>query len=111
MKKTVLEVVPSPRGKSMVGLRWIYKVKHAVDGSIKKYKAKFVAKGFSQVEGVDYEETFAPVTIYSSIRFIIALVVQMRWKIHKMDVKVTFLNGVVEEEAYIEHLEGCMTYE
>ena len=53
--------VPRPEGKSVVTSKWIYKIKHAVDGSIKKYKARFVARGFSQVEGIDYEETFAHV--------------------------------------------------
>lgn len=73
MKNNVWEVVSRPEGKSMVGSIWIYKVKNAVDGSIKKYKAKFVAKGFSHVEGVDYEDTFAPFARYSSIRSILAL--------------------------------------
>ena len=86
----------------MVGSRRIYKVKHAVDGNIEKYKAIFVTKGLSQVEGVDYEETIALVATYSSIITIIALSMQMGWKIHQMDVKTAFLNGVVEEEICIE---------
>jgi hypothetical protein len=61
MKNDVWEIVPRPKGKSMVDSRWLYKVKHATDGNIEKYKAWFVARGFSQKEGVDYEETFAPV--------------------------------------------------
>jgi len=72
-------------------------VKHASDVRNKKYKAIFLSKGFSQVEGVDYEETFSHVAIYSSIRTIRELASQMRWKIYHMDVKVTFFNGVVEE--------------
>ena len=77
-------------------------IKHVVDGSIEKYKEIFVAQGSSQKEGIDYEETFAPVVRYTSIRTIIALVVVMKWKIHQMDVKTTFLNGVFEEEVYVE---------
>ena len=73
------EVVPRPVGKSVVGSRWIYEVKQVADGSVEKYKARFVAWGFSQVEGIDYEETFAPVTRYSSIRSILALSAQMGW--------------------------------
>jgi hypothetical protein len=61
MKNDVWEVVPRPEGKSVVTSRWLYKLKHDADGSIEKYKARFVARGFSQVEGVDYDETFAPV--------------------------------------------------
>eukprot|EP00253_Pinus_taeda_P004441 PITA_04441 len=74
MKSNVWEEVLRPENKSVVGSRWIYKVKHADDGSIEKYKAGFVAKGFSHVEGVDYEETFALVARYSSIKAILALV-------------------------------------
>ena len=73
MKNQVWEVVPRPDGKKVVGSRWIYKVKHASDESVEKYEARFVAKGFSQKEGIDYEETFAPVARYSSIRTIISV--------------------------------------
>eukprot|EP00253_Pinus_taeda_P009379 PITA_09379 len=59
MKNNFREVVPRPANKSIVGSRWIFKVKQAVDGSIEKYKAIFVARGYSQVEGIDYEDTFA----------------------------------------------------
>jgi hypothetical protein len=59
LKNDVWDVILRPEGKSLVTSKWIYKIKHAVDGSIEKYKARFVARGFSQVEGVDYDETFA----------------------------------------------------
>ena len=59
--------MPRPEGKKVVGSKWIYKVKHAADESMEKYKACFVAKGFSQKEGIDSEETFTPVSKYSSI--------------------------------------------
>ena len=68
MKNQVWEVVPRPEGKKVVGSRWMYKVKHATDESVEKYKARFVAKGFSQKDSIDYEETFAPIAKYSSIR-------------------------------------------
>jgi hypothetical protein len=67
LKNDVWDVVPRPEGKYVVTSKWIYKIKHVVDGSIEKYKARFVARGFSQVEGVDYDETFAPVARYTSI--------------------------------------------
>ena len=73
VRNSAWEIVPRPEGKSVVGSRWIYKVKQAADGSVEKYKARFVARGFSQIEGIDYEETFAPVARYSSIRTILAL--------------------------------------
>jgi hypothetical protein len=101
IKSDVWEIVPGPKNKDMVSSKWIYKIKHAVDESIEKNKARFVTRGFSQNEGIDYEETFAPVAKYTSIRTIIALTAKMKWKLHQMDVKTTFLNGVIEEEVYI----------
>ena len=98
--------MPRPEGKKVVRSRWIYKVKHTTDRSVEKYKVRFVAKGFSQKEGIDYEETFAPVSRYSSIRTIISLVAEMGWRVHQMHVKTTFLNGVIEEEVYIEQPKG-----
>ena len=62
--------------------KWIYKIKHAVDGSIDKYKARFVARGFSQKEGINYEETFAPIARYTSIISVLSLATIMKWKIH-----------------------------
>ena len=103
MKNDVWNIVPKLEGKCVVSSKWIYKIKHVVDGSIEKYKARFVARGFSQKEGIDYEETFAPVARYTSIRAIMALVSMMKWDLHQMDVKTAFLNGVIEEEVYIEH--------
>ena len=102
MKNDVWDVVPRPEGKFVVTSKWIYKIKHAADGSIEKYKARFMSRGFSQKEGIDYEETFAPVARYTSIRSVLALDAVMKWKIHQMDVKTAFLNGVVEEEVYVE---------
>ena len=91
--------------------KWIYKIKHAVDGSIEKYKAQFVVHGFSQKEGIDYEETFTLVARYTSIRVIRALAAKLGWKLHQMDVKTVFLNGVVEEEVYVEQPLGFETHD
>jgi hypothetical protein len=95
MKNDVWDIVLRSKGTSVVTSKWIYKIKHAVDGSVKKYKARFVARGFFQVEGIDYEETFAHVSRYTSICTIIALVASMGWKLHQMDVKKAFLNGEI----------------
>ena len=102
MKNEVQDVVPRSKGKSIVTSKWIYKIEHAADGSIEKYKARFVAHGFSHKEEIDYEETFAPAAKYTSIRSVLALAAMMKWKIHQMDVKIAFLNCVVEEEVYVE---------
>ena len=104
--KSAWEIVPRLDDKSMVGSRWIYKVKKAANGILEKYKAKFVAWGFSQIKGIDYDETSAPIAWYSSIRSILAVSKQMGWCIHQMDVKIMFLNGIIEEEVYIEKPEG-----
>ena len=82
LKNDVWDVVPRLEGKSVVTSKWIYKIKHAGDGSIEKYKARFLARGFSQVEGVDYHATFSPVSQYTSIRSIISLAASMGWKLH-----------------------------
>ena len=111
MTSDVWEVVPRPSNKSVVGSRWIFRIKYAADGSIEKFKARFVAKGYAREEGIDYEETFALVARYTSIRFVIALAAQMGWEIHQMDVKTVFLNGVIEEEVYIEQPEGFETHD
>ena len=75
--------------------KWIYNIKHVADGNIEKYKVVFVARGFSQKEGIDSEETFAPLARYTSIISVLSLATMMKWKICQMDVKTAFLNGVV----------------
>jgi hypothetical protein len=106
VRNDVWEVVLRPVGKSILTSRWLYKTKYDADGSIEKYKARFVARGFSQIEGVDYDETFTPVGRYISIRSIISIAAKMGWSIHQMDVKTAFLNGFIDEEVYIEQPHG-----
>ena len=84
MKNVVWDVVSRPKGKFVVSSKWIYKIKHAIDESIKEYKERFVAHGFSQKEGIDYEKTFALVARYTSNRSIHALAAVMKWKIHQI---------------------------
>eukprot|EP00253_Pinus_taeda_P035669 PITA_35669 len=101
----LVEAEPS-KFKEVEHEEWIYKIKQVVDGSIEKYKARFVARGFSQEEGIEYEETFAPTTRYTTIISLVSLSSTMGWNIHQMDVKTTFLNGTIDEEVYIEQPEG-----
>jgi hypothetical protein len=82
IKNYAWEIVPRPKRKDVVSSKWICKIEHVVDGSIEKYKARFVSHGFSQKEGIDYEETFSHVDRYTSIRTIIALAAKMKWKLH-----------------------------
>ena len=65
IKNDFWDVVPIPKDKSLVSSKWIFKTKHSIDGSIEIFRARFVARGFSQKEGIDYEETFSPVEIYA----------------------------------------------
>lgn len=111
VQNCVWDVVPRPQDKLVVSSRWLDKVKQVANGSVEKHTARFVAHGFSQVKGIDYDETFAPVARYSSIIFILALSTQMGWKIHQMDMKATFLNGKIKEEVYIEKPEGFETFD
>ena len=90
-----------PPGKSVVGCKWIYKIKTRSDESIERYKACLIAKGFTQEYGIDYEETFAPVTRISSVHALLAVTAASKWDIFQMDVKNAFLNGDLSEEVYM----------
>ena len=106
VQNDVWHIIPKPKDKSVVSSKWLWKIKYALDGSIEIHKARFVARGFSQKAGIDYEETFAPVARFTSVRTIIAIATAKGWKVHQMDVKTAFLNRVINEEVYIEQLEG-----
>jgi hypothetical protein len=111
IQNDVWDVVPRPKEKYVVSSKWIYKTKHVVDGSIKKCKARFVARGFYRKEGIDYEEYFSLVTRYTSIKTILPLATMMKWKVHQMDVKTTFVNGEIKEEVYVEQPFGFNTHD
>ncbi|KAK4401017.1 Retrovirus-related Pol polyprotein from transposon TNT 1-94 [Sesamum angolense] len=95
-----------PKDKDVIGVKWIYKTKLNADGSIQKHKARLVAKGYSQLPGIDYTETFAPVARLDTIRTLIAIAANKKWKIYQMDVKSAFLNGYIDEEIYVEQPQG-----
>ncbi|KAG9454499.1 hypothetical protein H6P81_007403 [Aristolochia fimbriata] len=94
-------LVSLPPGKSPIGYKWVYKVKTKADGSIDRYKARLVAKGYNQEYGIDYKETFAPVTRLTSVRVLIAIASIRHWDLFQMDVKNAFLNGALTEEVYM----------
>ena len=86
----------------MIGVKWVYRTKLNVDGCINKHKARLVVKGYAQVFGVDYSETFAPIARLDTIRLLLAVATQKNWKVYQLDVKSTFLNGFLQEEIYVE---------
>jgi hypothetical protein len=96
------DLVPLPSGRKLVICRWVYRTKSAMDGQINRYKAKLVTKGFQQVHGIDYDETFALVAKIDSIRLALAIATTKGWEFHQMDVKNAFLHDDLSEEIYIE---------
>nr|GEX40742.1 retrotransposon protein, putative, Ty1-copia subclass [Tanacetum cinerariifolium] len=103
-KVWVLVELP-PNGKT-VGSKWLFKKKTDMDGNVHIYKARLVAKDYTQTSGIDYEETFSPVADIRAIRILIAIVAYYDYKIWKMDVKIVFLNGYLNEEVYMEKPKG-----
>ena len=105
-KNLTWDLVKPPVNCRPVGVKWIYKVKRNSTGEITRHKAHLVAKGYSKKKGKDYDEVFSPVARAESIRNLIALSAQFKWKVHHLDVKSAFLNGEIEEEIYVYQPEG-----
>ena len=101
-KNNTWVVTPIPAGKKIVGCKWVFTVKQTPEGTVERYKARLVAKGYSQTYGVDYDETFAPVAKMNTIRTIISIAANLKWKLFQMDVKNAFLHGDLQEEVYME---------
>ena len=104
--QNIFDMVPKPKGRKVVDCKWVFKTKLGPDGQVKHYKACLVAKGFSQVEGIDFNETYSHVVGYSTVRTLLALACANGWHIHQMDAKSAFLNGDLKEEIYIKILPG-----
>ncbi|GJX22051.1 retrotransposon protein, putative, ty1-copia subclass [Tanacetum coccineum] len=102
----VWELVDLPPNGKTIGHKWLFIKKTDMDGAAHTYKARLVAKGFTQTLGIDYEEIFSPIADIRAIRIFIAIAAFYDYEIWKMDVKIAFLNGYLNEEVYMEQLEG-----
>ena len=102
MSNDTWDLVPLPKGQKLVRCKWVNRTKYVPDGKVDKHKACLVAKGFSQVEGIDYTETFSPISKMDSICLVLSLAASFKSKVHKMDVKFAFLHGDLHEEIYME---------
>jgi Reverse transcriptase (RNA-dependent DNA polymerase) len=101
-KNKTWELVSLPPGKKAVGCKWIFTVKQNPEGKVERYKARLVVKGYNQTYGIDYDETFAPVSKMSTVRTLISMAVNGGWKLHQLDVKNAFLHRDLMEEVYME---------
>lgn len=95
-------LVPSRSDMNVVGCKWIYKAKLKVDGSFERLKAGLIAKGFNQVDGVDFSETFSSVIKPTSIRHVLTLAVVKGWEIRQLDVKNAFVHGSLSTPVYMQ---------
>ncbi|CAM8902256.1 unnamed protein product [Rhodiola kirilowii] len=105
-RNDVWDLVPRPDGVKVIGTKWILKNKSDEQGNITRNKARLVAQGYTQIEGVDFDETFAPFAKLEAIRLLLALVCHLKFKMFQMDVKSTFLNGLLNEEVYVAQPKG-----
>jgi hypothetical protein len=105
-KNNTWELVPRPENKNVIGSKWVFKNKMNEKGQVVRNKSRLVCKGYAQVEGQDFDETFAPVARLEAIRMFLAYSCHKNFKVYQMDVKSAFLNGDLEEEVYMEQPEG-----
>ena len=100
------ELVDLPLGYKPLSSKWVFKRKRKVGESIDKYKTRLVTKGYKQIEGLNFFDTYSPVTRINSIRMLLAIAALRNLEINQIDVKTAFLNGELDEEIYIEQSEG-----
>jgi len=105
-RNDVWTLVPHPAEQNIIGTKWIFKNKTDEHGIVIRNKARLVAQGYTQIEGVDFDETFAPVSRLESIRILLSISCHLGFKLYQMDVKSAFLNGVLQEEVYVEQPKG-----
>ncbi|KAK2427482.1 putative mitochondrial protein [Trifolium repens] len=102
----VCDLVPKPKHKNIIGTKWVYRNKLNEQGEVTRNKARLVAQGYSQQEGIDFTETYAPVARLEAIRLLLSYAVNNDITLYQMDVKSAFLNGVISEEVYVKQPPG-----
>ncbi|KAI3735961.1 hypothetical protein L6452_15489 [Arctium lappa] len=105
-RNKVWRLIPLPKGKTVIGTKWVIINKKDEAGVVMRNKARLVAKGYCQQEGIDYDETFAPVGRIEAIRIFLAYAAHKNFTVYQMDVKSAFLNGILHEEVYVAQPEG-----
>ena len=106
VRNDVWELVPRPKDAHVIDTKWIFKNKTDDDGEITKNKSRLVAQDYTQVEGVDFDESFVPVARLETIRILLSIACIMNFKLYQMDVKCAFLNGFLNEEVFVEQPKG-----
>ncbi|XP_075473849.1 uncharacterized protein LOC142504889 [Primulina tabacum] len=106
VRNDVWDLVPRPDNVNVIGTKWIFKNKTDESGIVVRNKSRLVAQGYTQIEGIDFDETFAPVARIESVRLLLAIACHMDLKLYQMDVKSAFLNGILNEEAYVSQPKG-----
>ena len=94
-----------PLGRKIIGSKWVFKIKHDANGEAERYKCRLVAQGYTQAQGIDYHETFAPVARLGSMRALLAIAAKRKMFVHQMDDHTAFLNGKLDEDIYMCHPE------
>lgn len=100
------EIVALPEGKNVVGCKWIFTIKYNADGTVERYKGRLVAQGFTQQEGIDYLDTFSPVTKLTSVKLLLSLAAIKGYSLNQVDVSNVFLHGKLDEEIYMRLPQG-----
>jgi hypothetical protein len=111
MRNKTWRLVPPQSSQNVIDCKWVYKIKYKADGSVDRYKARLIAKGFEERLGIDYDDMFSPVVKSATIHLILSLATSQDWDLHQVDVKNVFLHDILEEEVYMKQTPGFTSSE